>query len=54
MLFELVTARQAELLANRQKIETMVALEQIDRLERSQRLVRLASARLGLVPAKAN
>jgi hypothetical protein len=54
MTTELARARQAELLANARKIETMVALEQVTRLERFQRSVRVASARLGLIPAKAS
>jgi hypothetical protein len=54
MITELAQARYAELLASTQKIETMVALEQVTRLERLQRSVRVASARLGLIPAKAS
>lgn len=54
MITELAQARQTELLASALKIETMVALEQATRLERFQRSVRVASARLGLIPAKAN
>jgi hypothetical protein len=54
MITELAQARYAELLASTRKIETMVALEQVARLERFQRSLRVASARLGLIPAKAN
>jgi len=54
MLIDLAIARQTELLANRQRIETMAAYEQISRLERLQRTISVARARLGLLPAQAN
>ena len=53
MLIDIALVRHAELLASARRIETMVALEQLTRLERLQRSVRVASARLGLTPAKA-
>jgi hypothetical protein len=51
---ELALARQVELLANRRKIETMAAYEQMSRLDRLQRSLRTARARLGLLPARAS
>ena len=48
MLQELAIARHVELLANAQKIATMTAWEQTSRLDRLQRSVRVARARLGL------
>lgn len=54
MLQELARARQVELLANARKITTMAAWEEISRLERLQRSVRAARARLGLLPAGAS
>ncbi len=54
MLYEIALSRQAELVANTRKIETMVALEQLSRLDRFQRSVRVARARLGLSPLEAS
>jgi hypothetical protein len=50
MLYDIATSRQAELLANTRKIEMRAAYEQLSRIERLQRSVRTARARLGLLP----
>lgn len=55
MLTELIaTAHRQELLAKTRRIETMAAYEQLSGLERLAKSVRVARARLGLLPVEAS